>query len=280
MNLSDGYSQIPIPDDLPDVYQRAERRWQKRRQRRLTQLAACIACAASLAGFSIPVLSHMRSSSSAPAASSASSGASSSAGSASSGAASSQTPLPTDPAAGHEVTYSFLPTYKGDIKTLPSETTADTELAAIIRDYYDIPAETGDGSVPTRYYYNSIDLNGDGTDEVFADVMGTYTSGTGGDSALLLQRDSGGKLTVLQSFTLVNIPVIVSDHATNGWKDLIVPYTGGGAESTYTRLTFSGGKYANVPDGTPIPSLDGVTGTSILYTDVTDPGSPVLTLDP
>jgi hypothetical protein len=130
----------------------------------------------------------------------------------------------------------------------------------------------------TRYFYNYADLNGDGTEEIFVDVCGPYTSGTGGDSALILSQ-SGGKLQILQSLTLVNIPVIVSDTVTDGWHDLIFPYTGGGAVSSYVTSRSSGGRYASVGDAQPLASLQGVTGTSILYTDPTAPDAPQLTLE-
>ena len=47
-----------------------------------------------------------------------------------------------------------------------------------------------------------------------------------------------------------------------------MPYTGGGAESSYHVLTCSDGVYTNVPDGAVIETLEGVSGTAILYNDL------------
>ena len=265
MNGKESYEQIPIPAELPEVCRRAESRW--RRRRRTRRIAVLAACAAFLAGLSaVPAALHF----------SRSAGGAASSAAGSSAAVSSQ-PLPADPAAGVEATYSFLPTYPGDsIRTQSAETEADPAIRDLILSYYGVPE---DFLASTRYYYNYVDLNGDGTDEIFVDVMGPYTSGTGGDSALLLSR-TGGTLRVLQALTLVNVPVIVSDATTDGWHDLILPYTGGGAKSAYIRLTHASGAYPNAADAETLASLDGVTGTSILYTDVTAPDAPQLTLAP
>ena len=257
------YEQIPIPENLSDVLPRARHRWEAQKRRRIRQLALTAACAAFIFGASIPIVMQMRSGSIADPNATGSSGT-----------ASSSERIDTEPASGQEDTYSFLPTYQGDIDTKPSETVRNPALEALIISYYEIPQ---DCLQSTRYYYNYIDLNNDGTDEIFVDVMGMYTSGSGGDSALIVsQKDED--LTVLQSFTLVNMPVIVSDHTTNGWNDLIFSYTGGGAESSYMISSYSQNGYPNIADGTLSLSLDGITGTSILYTDLTAADSPQLTL--
>ncbi|MCI2056362.1 MAG: hypothetical protein LKJ86_04355 [Oscillibacter sp.] len=157
-----------------------------------------------------------------------------------------------------------LPTYSEKISTLPSETEKNPELEQLIIDTWEIPAESQAG---TYYYYNYTDLNGDGTDEIFAVAIGPYTSGSGGDSALIAAQ-IGGNLELNQTLTLVHEPVIISDQITNGCHEIIVPYGGGGAESSYHVLTCSDGNYTNVPDGAAIETLEGVSGTAILYNDL------------
>lgn len=145
-----------------------------------------------------------------------------------------------------------------------AETKPNLELQQLIIDYYEIPKEYLE---TTRYYYNYIDLDVDGIDEIFAVVMGPYTSGTGGSSALWVY-ESDGKLHVNQDFTLINTPIIISDKLTNGVRELIVSYYGGGAESQYSKLTCTEGFYQRVSDGTMVKNLEGITGTAIIANDI------------
>ena len=137
------------------------------------------------------------------------------------------------------------------------------ELAAVIAETYGIPQEEWSG---TRYYYDYVDLNDDGVDEIFAVVIGMYTSGSGGDSALIVHPAAG--MTVSQQFTLVRTPILVSDQLTDGVHDLIFLRSGGGSEPAFVRLTCTDGIYGNPADAEVLPNLDGVSGTAILCNDV------------
>ena len=95
-------------------------------------------------------------------------------------------------------------------------------------------------------YYNYVDLNGDGSNEIFAVAVGPYTSGSGGDSGMWLIPYAG--MTVSQSFTLIRTPIIVSDTTTNGAHEPILQRSGGGAETEYVRLVCSDGVYSNTAD--------------------------------
>ncbi len=129
------------------------------------------------------------------------------------------------------------------------------EDMAVPEDYYET----------THYFYNYIDLNDDGKNEIFAMVTGPYTSGTGGSSALLLS-ENGGKLHITQEFTLVNEPIIVSDTLDNGYHDLIIPYYSDN-KTQYSVLKYNRQAYPNVPDGEIIDHLDGVKGKAIIAND-------------
>lgn len=121
----------------------------------------------------------------------------------------------------------------------------------------------------TRYLYNHIDLNGDKQDEVFVQLVGPYTSGTGGDTGMLFRQKDGG-YELIQSFTLVRNPVIVSTNRTNGWNDLIVEVSGGGVEAKKVKLQFNGKTYPNIPDGVELAKSEKIQGTEILYNDNTE----------
>lgn len=159
-----------------------------------------------------------------------------------------------------------LPEYSDAITTLPSETEKLPALEELIAKTWDIPEEDLGG---TQYYYNYVDLNGDGVDEIFAVAVGMYTSGTGGDSALIAAQIDG-KLELNQTLTLVWTPVIISDQVTNGCKEIIVPsFDSASGESHYQVLTCTDGVYTNVGDGTSVETLEGVAGTAIVYNDMT-----------
>ena len=159
---------------------------------------------------------------------------------------------------------SWLPT---GVEQVMAETEANPELEQAIIDYYEIPEEYWE---TTKYYYNYVDLNGDGTEEILAVVMGPYTGGTGGDSMLWLLPYAD--MEVSQSFTLINTPIIVTREATNGKefgaKGLIVQRSGGGAETEFVLLTCSDGFYKEVNDGEVLESLEGTEGTAIVCNDL------------
>lgn len=150
------------------------------------------------------------------------------------------------------------------ITGMKSETEANEKLSKIIKEYYDIPVEDYES---TTYYYNYVDLDNDGNQEIFAVVIGPYTSGSGGSSALWLV-ENGGKWHVNQAFTLVNMPVIISDNITNGYHEVVVPYYGGGQESSYAILKYKDGLYTRVSDSETVKTLDKITGTAILTNDI------------
>ena len=135
------------------------------------------------------------------------------------------------------------------------------KLERFIIDYYEIPKQYWS---ETKYYYNYVDLNEDGKREIFVVVMGSYTSGTGGSSALWLQDDQ--KITtacVLQAFTLIQLPIIISNNTSSGYRELIVPYYGNAANE-YRILSNHDGVYDSVEQGRLIMSLDEISGEAIM----------------
>lgn len=160
-----------------------------------------------------------------------------------------------------------LPTYSnGKIGQLPSETEHNVKLEALIAKHWQIPEEDRN---KTFYEYNKVDLNGDGKQEILAVVIGDYTSGTGGDSGLIAAVNADGSLTLERAFTLMRTPLIVSDHKTNGWNDLITQQSGGGAKTVYRLLQADkNGKYPNVGDGKELEKLDQISGTAVMYNDL------------
>lgn len=103
------------------------------------------------------------------------------------------------------------------------------KLAEFLTAYYQIPEEY---QSETRYYYNYVDLDEDGTDEIFAVVIGEYTEVPFGDPAVILSMEEG-EFMVLESFEGIHTPVTISEQMTNGWHDVIYQEYGRGAEDGY-----------------------------------------------
>lgn len=126
-----------------------------------------------------------------------------------------------------------------------SETKRDEKLEKAIVDYLEYNKER-DGKLV--YYYNNIDLNGDGKEEAFVYLIGQSVSGSGGSTALIIEQEN---YEVISKFTLVRNPIIISKEKTNGWNDIIMQVSGGGAEYSYVKMKFDGEKYPSNPSTSP-----------------------------
>lgn len=146
-----------------------------------------------------------------------------------------------------------------------AESEPNVELEKTIIDYLKIPEEY---LAKTKYYYNYVDLNSDGKDEIFVVVIGPYTSGTGGSTALHIIQTGTMGMQVNQEFTLIQTPIIISDKVTKGLKEIIVMNSGGGADGNYVVLTGGDGQYKTVNEGTAIKGLEEVSGTAIISNDI------------
>ena len=87
-------------------------------------------------------------------------------------------------------------------------------------------AEAGE----VRYAAADVDLNGDGQPEVVAYLMGPNICGSGGCSAVVLVRESGG-WRVLTAMDVTQLPIRVLPSRSHGWRDLAVGVSGGGARA-------------------------------------------------
>ncbi|UZT07080.1 hypothetical protein [Clostridium sp. LQ25] len=146
------------------------------------------------------------------------------------------------------------------IASVLSEKERKPELEKALKEKYDLDDK---GAKETRYYYNCIDLNGDGVNEIFVEVVGPITSGTGGDSAVIY-KDNNGTLEEISDFTLIRNPIIISDEKSNGWNDIIVEYSGGGAPKKYVILKYDGNEYSKVNESETIDSIKDVSGVAII----------------
>ena len=123
----------------------------------------------------------------------------------------------------------YIPVETADTETVYAEDTDDRALAEFLISYYQVPEEEW---MNTRYYYNYIDLNADGIEEIFVVVVGEYTETSGGDPALILEKE-GADYKVLEDFPFVRTPIYVSEQEQDGWADLVMPCHGRGEETGY-----------------------------------------------
>lgn len=97
-------------------------------------------------------------------------------------------------------------------------------LAEFLANYYQVPEEN---LAETRYYYNYIDLDGDGVDEIFAVViLEEEKMEVGGFPAVILKGDKESGFEVFESFAHISTPVIISYDTTNGLRDIILGTNG------------------------------------------------------
>lgn len=157
----------------------------------------------------------------------------------------------------------------GDVPTIYetfSEEEAYPELAAFLADYYQVPEE----ELPkTRYYYNYVDLDDDGTDEVFAFVIGDYVEVDNGNPALILTREADGSFAVLEAFAGIHTPVLIMEEKVNGWH-MIQYQEYGGEEDGYRicRYNPQGGYQTDLTE--VVEGTQAVSATQILSDNLID----------
>ncbi len=135
------------------------------------------------------------------------------------------------------------------------------ELAAFLTEYYQIPEEE---CKETRYYYNYIDLNEDGTDEIVAVTIGDTISDTRGDVALILRPGENGQFEVLGAFSEIHTPVMISDDQENDWHKIIFPIYGGGQESGFISAVYTEGMGYELDEESFVREEPKVSGERIL----------------
>ena len=111
--------------------------------------------------------------------------------------------------------------------------------ADILRDY---AIEGGE----TRYIASQLDLNGDNKPEYVVHVVGTAACGTGGCTTLVFTPEGDGFRRV-STITVSSPPVRISPHSSNGWRDVIVHVSGGGAADGDVQLKYAGQGYPENP---------------------------------
>lgn len=151
------------------------------------------------------------------------------------------------------------------IKLVPSHKEERPALIKALINGLAIPKNYADNTI---FYYNTVDLDSNISEEYFVELLGRYTSGTGGNTGAWIGVENG-EYKILQTFTLLKMPLIISDHKTNGHNDLInASYGGGKHYLSYDTFVFKEGKYS-LDKSKEIKKLDDtIHGSAIFYNDV------------
>lgn len=146
-----------------------------------------------------------------------------------------------------------------------AETDAHARLEQVIAAYCSVPEEDY-GHV--RYYYNYVDLNGDGRNEILALVLGQDVEGIRGNLLLWLdaEGEGTGKDAVWQAFKQVGSPIYISNHVTGGHRDLIIP------ENTNIVAGTEGSGMDTVDGGIGNEMVNEVTAVGVTGVDITGEG--------
>jgi hypothetical protein len=157
--------------------------------------------------------------------------------------------------------------------TVPSEKTPDAALEKAVSRLLRLEKED------LNYYrHDRVDLDGDGIPEVLAQVQGPFVCGSGGGCPLVVFKKKGSGFDNVARIGLTWLPVVVSDHRTHGWNDLILwERSYGNAEpSHYEVLTFDGRTYLRSPSRTSAAQPEEVMrGVAYMY-DGRQPTSGIL----
>ena len=141
------------------------------------------------------------------------------------------------------------------------------KLAEFLTGYYQIPEKYQD---ETRYYYNYVDLNDDGAEEIFVVVIGEYTEVSFGDPAVILRKE-GEIFSVIDAFEGIHTPVTISDNLTNGWHDIIYQEYGLGTEYGFRICRYNPDKRSYQTELSEIlEEMEPVGGTQILSNNLID----------
>ena len=108
---------------------------------------------------------------------------------------------------------------------------------------------------PAEYRTELVDLNGDDTREALVLMLGRYWGGTGGQTMFIFKGNPKG-FNFVSKMTCVRGPmpgsVCVTETKSNGWRDIAVRVSGGGAQQKYAAMKFDGRKYPLNPTVVPV----------------------------
>lgn len=142
----------------------------------------------------------------------------------------------------------------------------DAKVDKTLRDYFAMHRTNPKGS---RYLWLTYDLNGDGKDELLAMMN---WCGTGGCTMLIFENHNDN-WRFNSRITTMRGPITLANYQHNGWRDLIIPVSGGGAKASNRILEYTGVSYPN--NASMAPDLkeenNKLLSSVVLFSDQTSP---------
>lgn len=118
-----------------------------------------------------------------------------------------------------------------------------------------------------QYYYNLVDLNGDGQPEAIVLLNALDYCGSNGCSVLVLKKTEE-QYTLVSEIRATGKPVIVTNQKTNGWYDLVALDN----RDRYL-LKFNGKSYPNsLTAGTKLSNNSSFAGQALFIDGFEEPG--------
>lgn len=130
------------------------------------------------------------------------------------------------------------------LTTLDASSAANPKVEAALQRYFELHRTTPKGE---RYQWWEYDLNGNGVAELLVYVN---WCGSGGCTLLTFEQQ-GDHHRFVSRTTLVHSPVMISANSHNGWQDLLLQISGGGANPGIVALRYDGFSYPLNPSIQP-----------------------------
>lgn len=149
-------------------------------------------------------------------------------------------------------------------QNIPLEIQRDIAIERAIRREF---ADFGEA----EYYYNRVDLNGDGQPEAIVYFRSTQYCGSGGCSHLIFQKTGEEYRLVSNIFLSANL--IVTNQKSNGWSDLIISPGHITLQDLHYLIKFNGKTYPSDPtEGILIGRKAKMIGKSYFNDLLSNPG--------
>ncbi|TMX37508.1 hypothetical protein [Vibrio sp. Hep-1b-8] len=153
---------------------------------------------------------------------------------------------------------------------IPATAEFNPKVDKALRDYF---SANGIDPTGTRYRWLSYDLNGDGHNELLAQLD---WCGSGGCTLLIFDNQQQD-WRFNSKITLVRTPINVGVNKQSGWQDLVLFVSGGGAIPNQHVLKYNGVKYPLNPSTAPVAGYDEISPIQ-LFSDGLTPHQQGITL--
>lgn len=152
------------------------------------------------------------------------------------------------------------------IAAVLSEKERKPELEEALKEKYNINQES---AKKTRYYYNYVDLDEDGVNEIIVEVLMSNANNNDEDN-VVIYKDNNGRLEEIDDFKIKKNPIIISEEKTNGWKNIIIESSADGNAKKYSVLKYDGDDYSDVDESETINGINDVAGVAIISNDISN----------